>query len=146
MGRHFIATIAMVAVLGTGLAHAGQGLSKFSVDSDAPKAAAKSAATAVAAASAKTPEGIECPIGIAQVKAVDGERFEYDAKAYKARDLAKALRKANKPAKFDCVVIEGGKPSSPEAMARVVKLLSVAPVKHVEWGGAQPDVIQQPKK
>ncbi len=141
MGRYFIAIAALAAVMGAGAAQAGQGLSKFSVDSAAPKAAAAAAAPA----SAKTPEGIACPLGIAQVKALADERFEYDGTSYKMRDLAKALRKANKPAKFDCIVIEGGKPPSVKDMARVVKDLSSKPVNHVEWGSAQPDVIHQPK-
>lgn len=145
MGRYFIAIAALAAVMGTGAAQAGQGLSKFSIDSAAPKAAAAAAAASAAPASAKTPEGIACPLGIAQVKALADERFDYDGKSYKARDLAKALRKANKPAKFDCIVIEGGRPPSVEAMKRIVKDLSAAPVKHVEWGSAQPDVIHQPK-
>ncbi|GEM_PF-3940028 len=136
MGRGFVAVFALtVTVLGAASARAGEGLSKFSVDSEAPKAAV-----------AKTPEGIECPLGIAQVKALDGERFEYGGKAYKMRDLAKALRKANKAKTFDCVVIEGGKAPGADGMKRIAKDLSDAPVKHVEWGGTRPDTIQKPAK
>lgn len=140
MGRGFVAAVALAAtVIGAGPARAGEGLSKFSVDSGAPKAAAQ-------AAVAKTPQGVECPLGVARVKALDGERFEYDGKPYKMRDLAKALRKANKAKTFDCVVVEGGKPPAAEGMKRVVKDLSSAPVKHVEWTGASTDAAHKPGK
>ena len=140
MGRRFIAMFVVTAVLGAGLAQAGQGLSKFSVESEAPKAGADPGAAL------KTPQGVACPLGIAQVKALDGDRFEYAGKPYKGRDLAKALRRANKPKQFDCVVIEGGKPPSVQGMTRVVKDLSTAPVNHVEWSGARPDVPTMPSK
>lgn len=140
MGRRFIAMFVVTAVMGAGLAQAGQGLSKFSVESEAAKAGAEPGAAL------KTPQGVACPLGIAQVKALDGDRFEYAGKPYKGRDLAKALRRANKPKQFDCVVIEGGKPPSVQGMTRVVKDLSTAPVNHVEWSGARPDVPTMPSK
>lgn len=141
MDRRFIAGVALAAtVLAAGLAQAGQGLNGFSVDADAPKPA-----TAPTAA-AKTPQGIECPLGIAQVKALENERFEYSGTPYKLRDLAKALRAANKSRQFDCVVIEGGKPASVKRMGSVLKDLSSAPVKHVEWGDALPEDIHTLKK
>lgn len=140
MGRGFIAVFAIVAVVGTGLAQAGQGLTKFAVESDAAKAGKSPAAVA------KTPAGAACPLGIAQVKALEGERFEYAGKPYAMRDLAEALRKANKPKKFDCVVIEGGTPPGADGMKRVVKDLSGAPVKHVEWSGKPADAITKPDR
>ena len=141
MGRSLVVVIAWtVAFVGAGQAQAGEGLSKFSVESEAPKVAAQPTAVA------KTPQGIECPLGIAQVKALENERFEYGGTPYKLRELAKALRAANKSRQFDCVVIEGGKPSSVKTMGRVLKELASAPVKHVEWGGALPDDIHTLKK
>lgn len=140
MGRRFIAVFAMAAVMGAGFAQAGQGLKQFSVDSDAAKAGK------VPAAVARTPEGIACPLGIAQVKALADERFEYAGKSYTMRDLSKTLRQANRPKKFDCIVIEGGTPPNVKGMARVVKDLSSKPVNHVEWGGARPDIISMPGK
>ena len=141
MSRGFVVVLAAVAACAfAGQASAGEGLSGFSVDADPPKAAAEAATVG------QTPQGVECPLGIAQVTALEGSRSEYGGTPYKVGDLAKALRKANKPKTFDCVVIEGGKPASVDAMARVIKALGAAPVKHVEWGGALPEDTHKPTK
>lgn len=113
-----------LALAGIAPLQAGVGVAKFSVD-------AQGKAPAVAT---KAPEASACALGSAQVKALDGERFEYAGKAYKIDELTKVLAKANKAKVFDCVVIEGAAPADAKARARVIKKLGGGAVKHVQWG------------
>ncbi|MCC7256482.1 MAG: hypothetical protein IT467_11200 [Dokdonella sp.] len=119
--------VLMLGLALMGSAQAGVGVAKFAVDSDKP---AKPAAH-------KTPQGADCALGIAQVKALAGDRFEYAGKSHKLDELAKALDAANKPAAFDCVVIEASADSSPKQQKAVTAKLGKGSVKHVEWSGAQ---------
>ena len=127
--RRVMGVLAMFA-LGAAAAQAGQGVQAFSVEDDvAPKAVAA------------TPQGVQCPLGIAAVKGLPAERFEFEGAIYSMKALPKALRKANKPQRFDCVVIEGGTPDTGQVV-RALKALKNGPIHHVEWAGTRPAISQ----
>ena len=129
MGHRLMCVLAALA-LGAGAAQAGQGVQTFSVDDDvSPKPIAT------------TPQGVQCPLGIAAVKGVQAERFEFEGAVYSMKELPKALRKANKPKRFDCVVIEGGTPDTGQVV-RAIKALKNGPIHHVEWAGTRPVISQ----
>lgn len=129
-GRRRVMGVLATLALGASAAHAGQGVQSFSVAVDV----SPNAITA-------TPQGVQCLLGIAAIKGLQAERFEFESAVYSMKELAKALRKANKQERFDCVVIEGGSPDSRQ-VARAIKTLKNGPIHHVEWAGARPVISQ----
>jgi len=86
---------------------------------------------------ARTPKGVECPKGIIELEARSNTEFVVEGESATRRQLAKALRKARRTTPFDCVLIDGGRPSGEEVMMLVVEL-SRMNIHHVEWSGTQP--------
>lgn len=129
-GHRRVMCVLATFALSAGDAQAGQGVQSFSVDGDAP-----------AAVIATTPQGVKCPLGIATVKGLEAERFEFEGKSYSTKELTKALRNANKPKRFDCVVIEGGSPDA-KYVSGAIKAFRNGPIHHVEWSGTRPVISQ----
>lgn len=131
MRRGCCVLILLFASVPFSIASAGEGLTSFSVD---PAANVQSQSSASAA---KTPLGVSCERGIVEVRAVSNELFEWNDQSYSMRDLVKALRGASKKSRFNCVVVNGGEPTTAQVM-RLVKDLSSRNIKHVEWAGTRP--------
>lgn len=130
MKQIVFATMLMVVVMLTGIVWVGTVPVAHSSGPDKKDAS-------IASAIPKTPQGIECHKGVIRLHARSNTEFVLDDETVTRKQLTKTLRKARKASPFDCVVINGGHPTS-EVLVKLAGELSRIDVGHVEWSCSLP--------